>query len=85
MASQSFACADTQQLFRTGDNRRWADPRTAITAGRRDVTPDTALRLARYLGTTPEFWLNLQFSHDLSAARAAAGERIEHEVMPRAA
>lgn len=58
---------------------------TAITAGRRDVTPDTALRLARYLGTTPEFWLNLQFNHDLSATKLSAGKRIEREVLPRAA
>lgn len=38
-----------------------------IIAGRRSVTPDTALRLGAALGTTPEFWLNLQATHDLRA------------------
>jgi addiction module HigA family antidote len=37
----------------------------------RDVTADTALRLAQYFGTTPELWLNLQMAHDLSKAQAA--------------
>lgn len=37
----------------------------------RDVTADTALRLARFFGTTPELWLNLQMAHDLSKAQAA--------------
>jgi len=51
----------------------------------RAVTPDTALRLSRYFGTTPEFWLNLQAAHDLSKARAESAERISLEVRPRAA
>jgi plasmid maintenance system antidote protein VapI len=46
------------------------------------VTSDTALRLARAFGTTPEFWLNLQMTHDLSAARAAAEETIRQRVRP---
>ena len=37
---------------------------------RRSVTSDTALRLARYFGTTPEFWMNLQTSYDLDTARS---------------
>ena len=41
---------------------------TSITAEERAVTPDTAIRLARYFDTTPQFWLNLQMAHDLSAA-----------------
>jgi addiction module HigA family antidote len=49
------------------------------------VTPDTALRLSRYFGTTPEFWLNLQVAFDLSQARAASAVRIAEEVRPRAA
>jgi addiction module HigA family antidote len=40
-----------------------------ILHGRRSVSPDTALRLARFFGTSAEFWLNLQLSHDLSRAR----------------
>ncbi len=51
----------------------------------RAVTPDTALRLARYFGTTPDFWLNLQQAHDLSVAIAESGSRIEDAVQPRAA
>ena len=38
-----------------------------ILHGRRAITADTALRLARYLGTSPQFWMNLQTSHDRSA------------------
>jgi addiction module HigA family antidote len=51
----------------------------------RAVTADTALRLARYLGTTPEFWLNLQSAYELSMAQGESGPRIEREVQPRAA
>lgn len=58
---------------------------TAIVNGTRSVTADTALRLARYFGTTPEFWINLQASHDLSLARAESGREIERAVRPRAA
>ena len=50
---------------------------------RRRVTPDTALRLARYFDTSPQFWLNLQASYDLKIALRAAGKRIEREVEPR--
>ncbi|RAI37844.1 HigA family addiction module antitoxin [Rhodoplanes roseus] len=42
-----------------------------IVRGERDVTADTALRLARYFGTDPRFWINLQTAHDLSKAEAA--------------
>lgn len=42
---------------------------TAILKGRRRITPDTALRLARYLGTTPDYWLGLQMAHDLAKCR----------------
>ncbi|CAH2606455.1 HigA family addiction module antidote protein (plasmid) [Rhodovastum atsumiense] len=51
----------------------------------RSITPDTALRLSRYFGTTPEFWMNLQAAHDLSKAQAESAERIAAEVQPRAA
>ena len=40
------------------------------------MTPDTALRLARVFGTTPEFWLNLQAQHDLSKAAIAHREEL---------
>ena len=56
-----------------------------IVRERRGVSADTALRLARYFGTTPEFWLNLQRAFDLKKAMEASGERIAREVQPRAA
>ena len=43
---------------------------------RQPVTPDTALRLAKVFGTTPEFWMNLQAQHDLSAAAIAARDSL---------
>ncbi|MDT7858061.1 HigA family addiction module antitoxin [Rubrivirga sp. S365] len=52
-----------------------------IVHGKRSVTADTALRLARYFGTTPEFWVNLQAHYDLEVARDASGARIASEVM----
>ncbi len=51
----------------------------------RAVTPDTALRLSRYFGTTAEFWLNLQTMFDLSQARAMSAGRIKAEVRLRSA
>jgi antitoxin HigA-1 len=51
----------------------------------RAVTADTALRLARYFGTTPELWLNLQSAYELSVVQSGGGARIEREVQPRAA
>ena len=58
---------------------------TAVLNGTRAVTADTALRLARYFRTTPEFWINLQAAHDLSLAKAKSGRKIERAVRPRAA
>jgi len=57
----------------------------AIIAERRAVTGDTALRLARYFGTTAEFWLNLQRDYELEKARIEAGAAIAATVRPRAA
>ena len=51
-----------------------------IAAGERGITADTALRLARFFGTTPEFWMNLQSRYDLEAARDDVGGVIEREV-----
>jgi addiction module HigA family antidote len=50
-----------------------------IVRERRGVTADTALRLARYFGSTPQFWLNLQSAYDLRRAEIAAGRRIARE------
>jgi addiction module HigA family antidote len=55
-----------------------------IVRERRAVTPDTALRLARYFDTTAQFWLNLQSSFDLKQAEIAAGRQIAEEVRPLA-
>ena len=57
----------------------------AIVKGERSVTADTALRLARFLGTSPEFWVNMQAMHDLTRARLESGIAIERDVHPRAA
>ena len=55
-----------------------------IVHGKRAVTADTALRLAKYFGTTPEFWLNLQARFDLERARDRAGDEIEADIVPLA-
>ena len=54
-----------------------------IVLGKRRVTAETALRLARYFGTTPQFWLGLQADYDLDVAADALGERLEREVQVR--
>ncbi len=58
---------------------------TSIIAAERAVTPDTAIRLARYFDTTPQFWLNLQMAHDLSVTLNERGSEINDRVRPRAA
>ena len=54
-----------------------------IVRGRRGITADTALRLARYLGTSPEFWLKLQVHYELRVARHAKQKEIDRAVRPR--
>ena len=49
---------------------------TGILNGQRSITGDTALRLAHFFGTSPEFWLNLQSLYDLRVAQQKAGEAI---------
>jgi addiction module HigA family antidote len=57
-----------------------------IVAGKRALTAGTALRLARYfVGTEPEFWLNLQAAYDLRSAELREGKDIDRTVQPRAA
>jgi addiction module HigA family antidote len=51
-----------------------------IVHGKRGITADTALRLARYFGTSERFWLNLQARYDLETQRDALGSRLEREV-----
>src|SRR5512144_1489432 len=56
-----------------------------IVNGKRGITADTALRLARYFGNSPDFWMSLQAAYDLRAAEREALPRIEREVSPREA
>ena len=56
---------------------------SAILNGQRGVTADTALRLSRYLGTTPQLWLNLQKTFELKVAEKELAEDIERRVQPR--
>lgn len=56
-----------------------------IVKGQRGITGDTALRLARYFGTSAQLWMNLQAKYDLAIAEDALRSRIEHEVLPRPA
>ena len=57
----------------------------AIVKGQRGITPDTALRLGRYFGTSAQMWMNLQAKYDLTVAEETLGERIEREVLRRKA
>ena len=57
---------------------------TAILKGQRGITADTALRLSRYFGTTPQFWLNLQKSYELRLAEIESGQQIAEVVQPLA-
>jgi addiction module HigA family antidote len=54
-----------------------------IVKGQRGITADTALRLARYFGTSAQMWINLQAKYDLAAAEDALRGRIDREVLPR--
>lgn len=55
-----------------------------IVLGKRGITADTALRLARYFGTSQEVWMNLQVRYELETARALSGKKIERSIRPRA-
>jgi len=54
-----------------------------IVREKRAITPDTALRLARYFGGDAQSWLNLQTAFDLKRAAAESGDRISREILPR--
>jgi addiction module HigA family antidote len=56
-----------------------------IARGKRAITADTALRLARYFGTTPQFWMNLQTNYDLELAQDARGQEIVERIRRRRA
>lgn len=77
MGLSVYALAQATSLPRTRLND--------IVRGRRGISADTALRLARYFGTDAQSWLNLQARYDLEVAEAALGDRLRREVTPRAA
>jgi addiction module HigA family antidote len=56
-----------------------------IVKGNQSIDPEMALRLARYFGTSAEFWIGLQLSHDLEMARERLGAEIKAHIRPRAA
>src|SRR5438477_10265916 len=56
-----------------------------IVRGRRAITADTALRLARYFGTSPQFWMNLQTNYELELAEDARGAEISERIRPHEA
>jgi addiction module HigA family antidote len=58
---------------------------SAIVNGKRGITADTACRLARYFGTSPELWMNLQVAYELELAGSALLAQVEREVLPRSA
>lgn len=58
---------------------------TAILKGQRGITADTALRLSRYFGTSPQLWLNLQKTFELRQAKIESGQEIAKRVRPRTA
>jgi antitoxin HigA-1 len=74
ISANALALALRVPATRIGDILRAEKPRA--------VSADTALRLARYFGTTPEFWLNLQSAYDLSRMVSDRGAAIEREVQP---
>jgi addiction module HigA family antidote len=53
-----------------------------IVRERRGISPDSALRLARFFRTTPKYWMDLQTDYDLAVAHALAGSQIDGEVQP---
>jgi antitoxin HigA-1 len=75
LSANALALALRVPATRIGDIIRTEKPRA--------VTADTAIRLARYFGTSPDFWLNLQSAYDLSRAIAEHGPTIERDVHPR--
>lgn len=56
-----------------------------IVEGQREISADSAFRLARYFGTTPDFWLGLQMQYNLDKAQDELAAKIEQDVRPRAA
>jgi addiction module HigA family antidote len=75
LSANALALALRVPATRIGDILREDKPRA--------VSADTAIRLARYFGTSPQFWMNLQSAYDLSVAEQLNGAVIERDVRPR--
>ena len=73
----SMSAAELSRILHVPTNRI-----TQILKGQRAVTADTALRLSQWIGTSPEFWLNLQKSYELRLAEQEVGEKIRESIMP---
>jgi addiction module HigA family antidote len=56
---------------------------SAIVSGKRSISADTLMRLARYFGTSAQYWMNLQAAYELTVAQQKIGARIDREVLPR--
>lgn len=70
-------------INRVGRDLRVPVTRVAdIVSGKRGISSDTALRLARYFSTTPEFWMNLQTMYELEVAQRETSEQIRRDVHP---
>lgn len=82
---------DLMVPFELSINRIARDLRVPVTRmseivnGRRSITADTALRLARYFAMTPEFWMKLQAAYDLDVVTRASADQIKRDVHPREA
>lgn len=64
------------------DTRMPLSRASELVNGKRAITAETALRLARFFGTSPEYWLNLQTKYDLDITRSKMAAAVEREVLP---
>ena len=89
MSAKAFAaaldCVPGNRMRDDSHRPRPAATGITILNGQRGVSADTALRLSRYLGTTAEFWLNLQKTFELRTAEIKTGEQIAKRIKPRQA
>ena len=67
------------------DTRMSLSRTSDLVNGKRAITAETALRLARFFGTSPEYWINLQTHFDLETAKDKLAKAIEKEVLPYSA
>jgi addiction module HigA family antidote len=75
LAARNLSCNQFALKLRVPSGRI-----VGIVNGKRGITPETALRLARYFGNDAQFWMNLQSQYELAVAEEAIGKRIAAEV-----